>query len=149
VYDFHVVHGSGIEAISCQCSPEVGPSLVRSQQQWCHNTSVKKTQATCFKFTATEAGSAGPATIQFYYILLDHKVFYLNAICYSSLAPKSQKSPNQLQKSQNISVKQFSLRTPKAIIILDSYYRSKANSQTSKANFQSSDHLNHLNLHSG
>lgn len=64
-------------------------------------------QATYFKFTATEAGSAGPATIQFYYILLDHKVFYLNAICSSSLAPKSQKSPNQLQKLQNISVKVF------------------------------------------
>jgi len=65
VYDIHVVHGSGIEAISCQCTPEVGPSLVRSQQQWCHNTSVKKMQATCFKFTATGARSAGPATIQF------------------------------------------------------------------------------------
>jgi len=64
------------------------------------------------------------------------------------LAPNSQNSPNQLQKLQNISVKQFSLRTPKAIIILDSYHRSTANSQTSKANFQSFDNLNHLNLHS-
>lgn len=108
----------------------------------------KKMHATCFKFTATEAGSAGPATIWFYYILLDHKAFYLNAICSSSLAPKSQNSPNQLQKLQNISVKQFSLRTPKAIIILDSYHRSTASSQSSKANFQSFDNLNHLNLHS-
>jgi hypothetical protein len=52
VYDFHVVHGSGIEAISCQCSPEVGPSLIRSQQQWCHNTPAEP-QATCFILTVT------------------------------------------------------------------------------------------------
>jgi len=50
VYDFHVVHGSGIEAICCQCTPEVGPSLVRSQQQWSHNTPAEP-PTTCFTFS--------------------------------------------------------------------------------------------------
>lgn len=50
MYDFHVVHGSGIEAVSCQCSPEVGPRLIWSQQQWCHNT---PTQVTCVVVTVT------------------------------------------------------------------------------------------------
>lgn len=63
--DFHVIHRSGVEAISCQCTPEVGPSLVRSQEQWRHNTPAEP-HAIHITFTASEAGSDDPMWLTSY-----------------------------------------------------------------------------------
>jgi hypothetical protein len=63
----------------------------------------------------------------------------MNAICSSSLAPKSQNTPHQLQKLQNNSLKQFSVKMQKAMMF-SSYHKSEANSH-------SCGKENHLKLH--